>query len=68
MLRLDDDEAEIVLAGLKVFRIETTSAQARTSVDSAAWRSCRYVVAKCDLLIARIKQYQKDEAEEKADG
>ena len=66
MLSLDDHETGIVLMALNHFEWTAKSQldpKDANDATQAAWYATRYCLAEARKLIARIEQYQKDEAE-----
>jgi hypothetical protein len=67
MLSLDDDEVEIARIALMCLGDQVDSLK-RTRPMLAPETAYDYVARKAAELMGRIKQYQQDKAEEKADG
>lgn len=67
MLTLDEDELELAVMALRVFRALSIKEADGNLTEWPAKACCRHVAAQCDTLIDRIEQHQQDEEEEKAD-
>ncbi len=75
MLSLDEHEIDILMVALTDFRLRCAAYAGEkdgyndiTALAGAPKHCCSYVLREVRKLIARIEQFQKDQAKEKADG
>ena len=68
-LTFDDDEIELVQMALAHLRHgalgHADGTGNYTPVYGAAWRCCKHVAGKCQVVIERIELWQQDERERK---